>query len=110
MIKGITVTLYERTQTGVDEFGIAEYSETPVEVDGVLVAPTADDAIVTNLQLYGKRSVYDLYIPKGDNHTWTDVKVAFFGQTFRTFGSNQKWIDANVPLKWNRRVRVERIV
>ncbi len=87
MIKGITVTLYERTQTGVDEFGIAEYSETPVEVDGVLVAPTADDAIVTDLQLYGKRSVYDLYIPKDDNRTWTDAKVAFFGETFRTFGS-----------------------
>ena len=57
MIKGITVTLYERTQTGVDEFGIAEYSETPVEVDGILVAPTADDAIVTDLQLYGTQMI-----------------------------------------------------
>lgn len=110
MIKGITVTLYERTQTGVDAFNNPVYEEVPVTVDGILVAPTADDAIVTDLQLYGKRSVYDLYIPKGDTHTWTDVKVSFFGETFRTFGSNQKWIDANVPLKWNRRVRVERIV
>ena len=29
MIKGIDVTLYERTQTGEDDFGAAVYSETP---------------------------------------------------------------------------------
>lgn len=110
MIKGITVTLYERTQTGVDEFGVAEYSETPVEVDGVLVAPTADDAIVTDLQLYGKKSVYELHIPKGDTHDWTDARVSFFGETFRTFGTTVQWINGNVPLKWNTKVKVERIV
>jgi hypothetical protein len=110
LIKGITVTLYERTQTGADAFGVPTYTETPVDVSGVLVAPTTDDAIVTDLQLYGKKSIYELYIPKGDNHNWTDVRVEFCGQMFRTFGANQKWIDANVPLKWNRRVKVERLV
>ena len=110
MIKGITVTLYERTQTGVDAFGVPTYTETPVDVSGVLVAPTTDDAIVTDLQLYGKKSVYELHIPKGDDHNWTDMRVEFYGQMFRTFDANQKWIDANVPLKWNRRVKVERLV
>jgi hypothetical protein len=35
--------------------------------------------------------------------------VSFFGRTFRTFGTTVKWIDANVPLKWNAKVKVERI-
>lgn len=109
MIKGITVTLYERTQTGTDELGEPVFTETPVSVPGILVTPTTNDSIVTDLQLYGKRSVYELCIPKGDTHTWEDVRVSFFGQTFRTFGTVIQWIDANVPLKWNKKVKVERI-
>ena len=109
MIKGITVKLHERTQTGVDAFGVPIYTETLVDVPNVLVAPTANDEIVTELQLYGKRSDYELCIPKGDTHDWTDVLVSFFGKTFRTFGTTVKWIDANVPLKWNTKVKVERI-
>ena len=109
MIKGITVQLHERTQTGVDEFGVPIYTETIVNVPNVLVTPTANDEIVTELQLYGKRSDYELCIPKGDAHDWTDVRVSFFGKTFRTFGTKVKWIDANVPLKWNTKVKVERI-
>ena len=109
MIKPITVTLYERTQTGYDDFGVPVYTESPVSVPGVLVAPVTNDDIVTDLQLYGKRSAYDLFLPKGDAHDWTDVRVSFFGKMFRTFATDVQWIEANVPLKWNRKVKVERI-
>lgn len=109
MIKGITVTLYERTQTGVDEFGEPIFDEIPVSVPGVLVTPSTNEAIITDLQLYGKRSAYELCIPKGDTHDWKDSRVSFFGKTFRAFATDVQWIDANVPLKWNKKVKVERI-
>lgn len=109
LIKGITVTLYAKTQTGVDAFGEPVFTETPVSVPNVLVTPTTNDAIVTDLQLYGKRSVYELCIPKGDAHDWRDVRVSFFGKTFRTFATDVEWIGANTPTKWNRKVKVELI-
>ena len=109
MIKGITVTLYAKTQTGTDELGEPVYTETPVSVSNVLVTPTNNDAIVTDLQLYGKRSVYELCIPKGDAHDWRDVRVSFFGKNFRTFATDVEWIGANTPTKWNKKVKVERI-
>lgn len=108
MIKGITVTLYERTQTGEDDFGAPVYTEAPVRVKNVLVTPSAAEDVISEIQLYGKRSAYTLCLPKGDDHDWADARVDFFGQTFRSFGPVQEWIDANVPLKWNRKVMVER--
>ena len=108
MIRGITVTLYEATQTGTDDFGAAVYTETATDVPGVIVTPAAAADVVNDLQLYGKRAVYELCLPKGDAHDWTDKRVSFFGQDFRVFGPAQEYIEANVPLKWNKKVRVER--
>ena len=108
MIKGITVTLFERTQTGIDELGVPVYSETAVEVPGVLVSPSAMEDIVSLTQLYGKRAVYELCIPKKDTHTWEDCRIDFFGQSFRAFGPVKEYIEQNVPLKWNKKVQVER--
>lgn len=109
MIKGITVTLYEKTQSGTDEFGAPTYTETAVAVPNVLVTPVNNDAIVTDLQLYGKRSAYELCLPKGDAHDWTDARVSFFGKMFRTFATDVEWIGVNTPTRWNRKVKVERI-
>lgn len=109
MIKGITVTLYDRVQTGTDPFHDPIYTETETPVAGVLVTPTAAEEQVTEVQLYGKRSVYELCIPKGDSHTWEDREVGFFGQIFRSFGPVTAYIEANVPGRWNRKVKVERI-
>lgn len=112
MIKSITVQLYVPTQIGTDtltdEFDIPICTETPVNVPGVLVYPSSNDAVVTDLQLYGKKSVYQLCIPKGDTHQWEDRKVGFFGKLFRTFGPCAEYIDGNIPLKWNKQIRVER--
>lgn len=108
LIKGITVTLYERQETGRDPFNAPVYQETPVEVADVLVYPTAQENVTSDLQLYGKRAVYDLCIPKGDTHEWEGAAVAFFGQKFRAFGPVIQYIESNVPLNWNKKVRVER--
>jgi hypothetical protein len=108
MIRGIPVTLYDKTQAGTDPFGAPVWEETPVVVQDVLAAPAAAEAVVQELQLSGKRLAYTLHLPKGDSHVWEDRQVAFFGQTFRTFGPVDQYIEANVPGRWNRRVKVER--
>lgn len=108
MIKGIDVTLWERQEVGRDPFNAPVYRETPVDVPGVLVYPTAQEDITNDLQLYGRRAVYDLCIPKGDTHQWEGNVVEFLGQRFRAFGPVVQYIESNVPLNWNKKVRVER--
>ena len=107
MIKGITVTLYERSQTGTDAFNAPTYTETPVAVKNVLVSPVTNEDVIDALNLYGKHAIYELCLPKGDAHDWQDCRVDFFGKSFRTFGSCKEYIEANVPLCWNKKVLVE---
>ena len=108
LIKGITVTLYEKTRSGVDDFNAPVYTETPVQVENVLVTPVSTEDVINDLQLYGKRAVYELSIPKGDAHEWEDRTVEFFGHKWRTFGFCCEWIEENLPLRWNKKIKVER--
>lgn len=108
LIHGITVTLYEPTQTGTDPFNQPVYTELPVAVENVLVCPVSAEDLVSEVQLHGKHAVYELCIPKGDSHDWEDKTVEFFGQKWRTFGFPLKWIEENVPLDWNMKIKVER--
>lgn len=108
MIQGIPVVLYQTTQTGVDAFNAPVFSEDPVTIENVLVCPVSAEDIVSGIQLYGKHAAYELCIPKGDSHDWEDKTVEFFGQKWRTFGFPQQWIEKNVPLSWNLKVKVER--
>lgn len=107
-IKGITVTLLNRVEVGKDPIGEPIYEDVAIEVDNVLVSPTSTDDIVNNYELYGKKAVYTLAIPKGDKNNWTDAKVEFFGETWRTFGVPLEGIEAMIPLDWNKKVMVER--
>lgn len=107
MIKGTTVILYEKRKNGSDGFGKEIYEETPVEVKNVLIAPALSDDIVDSTNLTGKKAVYQLGIPKGDNHDWRDKKVQFFGKTFQTFGEPIEGMEDMIPLEWNRKVTVE---
>ena len=108
-MRGITVTLYERTQTGTDAFGRPTYTETATSVDNVLVAPLSDEEILETLNLTGKRASYQLGIPKGDTHEWANRRVSFFGETFRVIGHPTEGIDDLIPLSWNKKVKVESI-
>ncbi|MEG2287825.1 MAG: hypothetical protein RR825_00790 [Ruthenibacterium sp.] len=107
-IKGIPVLLYEKTASGTDAFHHTTYTETPVKVRNVLVSPVASDDVVNSTQLNGKRAEYELCIPKSDLHSWENVRVDFFGKAWRTIGFESRQIDANTPLEWNARIRVER--
>ena len=107
-IKGITVTLYEVEQTGTDPVGAPIYEETPVQVDNVLVSPVGSNEVLDNLNLYGRKAVYTLALPKGDSHEWDNRKVSFFGQDWRVFGLPVEGIEANIPLDWNKKITVEK--
>lgn len=108
LIKGIDVTLYEKTDAGTDAFNQPIYTQTPVVVHNVLVAPVQSVAITDTLRLHGKRIEYELSIPKGDAHSWEDSTVEFFGEQWRTVGFVERWLEDRVPLDWNGTIKVER--
>ena len=108
-MKGITITLYDRTKTDVDELNNPIYSETPVSVSNVLVAPVSSTEVLDTYNLTGRKAVYQLAIPKGDTHDWTaGKKVRFFGEDWRIIELPEEGIEALIPLQWNKKVRVER--
>lgn len=107
-MRGISITLYERTQTGTDDFNRPTYSETAVTVDNVLIGEPTTEQITEELNISGKRLAYTLAIPKGDAHDWKDKVVEFFGEKFRTIGEPTQGIEHLIPLSWNKKVKVER--
>lgn len=113
-IKGTTVTLYEETVTGFDEFNAPIKELIPVTVDNVLVGEPSTDDITSSVSLYGKKISYMLGIPKGDSHDWCDRLVEWtdaYGETHKcmTFGVPITGIEANIPqaLPWHKKVRCE---
>ena len=107
-MRGITVTLHNRVQTGTDAFNRPIYVESTTTVDNVLIGEPSTEDIVNEMNLTGKRLAYTLAIPKGDDHEWKDAVVEFFGERFRTFGAPTQGIEAMIPLQWNKKVKVER--
>jgi hypothetical protein len=108
-INGIAVILYERVPDGVDGFNRPSFTETPVIVGGVIVSPVSSTEVLETFNLTGRKAVYQLGIPKSDTHNWTaGKKVRFFDADWRIIGIEQKGIEEMVPLRWNRKVQVER--
>lgn len=108
MIKGITVTLITKKKVGTDPFDEPIYEDVETEVGNVLVSPSSTEDIVNQLELTGKKAVYTLAIPKGDDNNWEDAEVVFFGDRWQTFGFTTQGIDHLIPLDWNKKVMVER--
>ena len=113
-MKGVTVTLYEKTKTGVDAFNAPVWSETAVQVDNVLIGEPSSEEILSATELYGKKIRFMLAIPKGDTHDWTDSTVAWtdaYGRAhrLRTFGFPIVGVEALVPGPWHMKVRCEEI-
>lgn len=104
---GITITLYDKTETGTDPLGAPIYTETPEEIENVIVAPASSQEILDATNIYGKKAVYTLGIPKGDTHDWTDKKVKIWDKYYRVFGVPLQGIDDIVPGPWNKKVTVE---
>lgn len=108
LIKGTKVILHDLEQNGTDDFNQPLYTDRPVEVENVLVCPSESTDITTDLQLYGKKVEYELCIPRKNANVWENRTVEFFGQKWRTVGFPQEYIEGNLPLDWNRKVKVVR--
>ena len=107
-MRGITITLYNKLQTGVDAFNRPVYEDVATTVDNVLIGEPTTEDVINELNLTGKHLAYTLAIPKGDAHEWNDRKVEFFGEVFRTYGEPTQGIGHLIPLSWNKKVKVER--
>lgn len=107
-MKGTTVQLVKKTQSGIDALGNPIYTTELIDVDDVLVGTPTSDEVIGTLKLYGKRIAYTLGIPKGDSHVWVDTDVYIWGDKYRTIGYPVTGEQANIPLRWGQNVRVER--
>lgn len=107
ILKGETVTLIVKEQTGLDDADRPIYTETEVQVENVLIGQPTTDELTTEMNLSGRRIAYVLGIPKGDTHDWENTTVRFWGKTYRTIGSPMRGVEANIPLSWGMNVKVE---
>lgn len=107
MIKGVTVVLHERTQSGTDAIGSPTYTVKDANVADVLWYPSTADDVIDQTRLEGTKELYTLCIPKGNTNTWLENTVTFNGKTFHCYAESD-FIEENVPLRWNKKVLVER--
>lgn len=107
-LKGETVKLISKTQTGTDPFGAPVYSETEITIENVLVGQPEADDVTDEMNLTGKRIAYVLGIPKGDNNKWYDSFVIIRGERYRTIGKPVYGTPENMPMWWGGKVSVER--
>ena len=109
LITGVTISYIPQVKGDPDGFGKDAITDgTPENIDDVLIAPTTSDDLVTTTDLEGKRAVYTLALPKGDAHEWDGAVVEFFGERWKCFEIPTQGIEANIPLRWNKKVVVER--
>lgn len=111
MIHGIDITLITKTQIGTDALNHPIYEINEETVSDVLVGAPGADEISNALSLYGKEVKYTLAIPKGDTHTWIDTQVILpepFEGKYRTIGYPTAGIEENIPLRWNKKIMIER--
>lgn len=111
MIHGITIQLLRRAQTGVDDYGSPVFDETAVTVPGVLVGEPVTSESPSTLDPIGRRVQYTMALPKGDSNEWEGNRVILpepFAGTFRVIGLPTAGIEANIPLRWNKKVLIER--
>ena len=107
-MRGVTITLYNKVQTGVDAFNRPVYENVATTVDNVLIGEPTTEDVINELNLTGKHLAYTLAIPKGDAHEWNDRKVEFFGEVFHTYGEPTQGIEHLIQLSSNKKGRAAR--
>lgn len=106
-IQGITIELINLVSSGVDEFNRPiEIEGEPITVNDVLVGEPSPEEVTNTLNIYGKKARYTLGIPKGDQNIW-EGDVIIWGERYRIIDGPTQGIEANIPLRWNKKVHVE---
>lgn len=106
MIKGETVELEVRNQTGTDRFHQPVYETVREKVENVVIGSPSTDAVNSDLSIFGKRLMFVLGIPKGDAHNWKDSIVYIRNEKYQTYGEPLIQTESNVPGPWNTQVKV----
>jgi len=110
-MKTVTVKLIKKTEGQPDPFGQPTYTEEVVDVPGVLVGEPSSEDVTNAYTMHGAKLAYTLAIPKGDTNDWKDTTVILsgpFAGTYHTVGLPTAGIDENIPLRWNKKVHLER--
>jgi len=111
MIEGISIILHKRVEGDVDPFNHPTVSYEDITIDDVLVGNPSTEDYTNILNMYGKRVAYTLAIPKGDTNDWVNALVTLpepFPGVYRTIGEPIAGIEANIPLRWNKKILLER--
>ena len=111
MLHGVTIQIRIKGEATYNSFGEAISEESWEDVADVLVGAPSTDDTPTPGELLGRRVDYVLGIPKGDAHVWEDAEVILpppFAGRYRTVGIPTAGIEDMIPLRWNKKVKVER--
>ncbi|MDD6908289.1 MAG: hypothetical protein PUJ15_06285, partial [Bacteroidaceae bacterium] len=113
---GIDIKVISDVPTGQkDEFGMPETYEQVLEFENVLVSPVSSEDMINELNLTGRKIVYQLALPKEyDDYIESGffkngTKVEVFGEKYKMVGEPTRGIESLIPLDWNAKVKVERI-
>lgn len=109
-LKGMTVRLWSKTQTGTDAFNAPVYTWSYEDIPNVLVGEPSPEEQTNEMNMTGRSIAYTLGIPKGDEHNWENQIVEFFGHKFITYGIPVQGIEENLPVRipWHKKVKCER--
>lgn len=106
-MKGETVVVSTRVQSGKDMFGNAIYELDSLEVDNVLVAPGEVDDVIESTRPEGSEIHYTLYFPK--TFEWLgleNAEIEVRGESFKVIGRPNYWNPDVCPTDWNMVVKV----
>ena len=107
MIVGETVTVYVPVQTGTDAFNAPTLTETPLEVDNVVIRPGPSTEVQDGVRPDGAVIAYTLYFPKTFATSVQGCNVEVRGSRCRVVGFPQVYTEQNVPGPWNMVAEVE---
>lgn len=100
-----SVKLFSRFQSGIDGFRKPTYTETEIEIPGVLVETLGSQDLLSTTDMSGKLITYKLHIPKGDTNSWENTYVYVRGHKCKTIGLEEKCV--NPPLDWDKTIKAE---
>lgn len=107
MFKGETIFLVQKIETGKDGFNRPIYKEETVPIENCLYMPASSQEQVDSLNMTGRKILYTVSIPKGDNHIWEDQIIMIKGRKYHVCTPVEETIDHLTPLSWNKKFRVE---
>ena len=107
-MKGETVTVTTRVQSGTDPGGDATYTTSTSSVDDVLVAPGSQSNAVDNIRPDGIEVALTLYFPRTFTGTLRGAIITVRGEDYKVIGDPIPYNGGLTPTRWNLVAECER--